>query len=132
VVILRWMRICVVGALTAAIALTVVAGTSFASHASGQIGYGGTQVLGEQFIKPKSGGSGVGIWVGVIVALGIIVVAITVGRYRMYYAIGGTDAGAAAGEFVGDVRPFVNDEGKLASLGQWFRRITAPFFHHKP
>jgi hypothetical protein len=71
--ILRWTRICVVGALTAGIVLTVVAGVSFAAHPSGQVGYGATQVLGEQFIKPKStGSSGWGLWLGLLVAFGIL------------------------------------------------------------
>jgi len=70
---LRWMRVCVVGALTAGIALTLLAGASFASHASGQVGYGATQVLGEQFIKPKSAGnSSWGLWLGLLVALLIL------------------------------------------------------------
>jgi hypothetical protein len=67
------MRLCVIGALTAGIALTVIAGASFAAHAPGQIGYGATQVLGEQFIKPRSASSSnLGFWLGLFVALAIL------------------------------------------------------------
>jgi len=41
------MRICVVGALTIGIALTVMAGASYAAHLVAQTGYGAPQVLGE-------------------------------------------------------------------------------------
>ena len=68
------MRICVVGALTVGIALTVIAGTSYAAgHVLGQTGYGAPQVLGEQFIKPKSASSSsAGLWLGLLVALLIL------------------------------------------------------------
>jgi LPXTG-motif cell wall-anchored protein len=68
------MRICVVGALTVGIALTVLAGASYAAgHIVGQTtGYGAPQVLGEQFIKPKNAGSSTGLWFGLLVALVIL------------------------------------------------------------
>ncbi|MBV8161553.1 MAG: hypothetical protein JO265_11580 [Acidimicrobiia bacterium] len=67
------MRICVVGALTVGIVLTVVASASYAAHVSGQVGYGAPQVLGEQFIKPKNASSSSwGLWLGVIIALLIL------------------------------------------------------------
>jgi LPXTG-motif cell wall-anchored protein len=74
---LRWLRICIVGALTAGIALTVFAGASFAAgHVLGQTdsGYGAPQVLGEQFIKPASSSSSSnwGLWLGLFVALAIL------------------------------------------------------------
>ena len=71
---MRWVRICVVGALTAGIALTVIAGASYAAgHVVGQTGYGAPQVLGEQFIKPQSSSSSSwGLWVGILVALAIL------------------------------------------------------------
>jgi hypothetical protein len=68
------MRICVVGALTVGIALTVIAGASYAAgHVVGQTGYGAPQVLGEQFIKPQSASSSsAGFYVGLLVALVIL------------------------------------------------------------
>ncbi|MBV9410651.1 MAG: LPXTG cell wall anchor domain-containing protein [Acidimicrobiia bacterium] len=69
------MRICIVGALTTGIALTVFAGASYAAgHVLGQTGYGAPQVLGEQFIKPASSGSSSnwGLWLGLLVALAIL------------------------------------------------------------
>ena len=73
---MRWMRICVVGALAVGIVLTVVAGASYAAHVSGQVGYGAPQVLGEQFIRPKaSGGSNWALWLGLAIALLILALA---------------------------------------------------------
>jgi hypothetical protein len=67
------MRICVVGALTVGIALTVLAGASYAVAQVGQTGYGAPQVLGEQFIKPQSASSSsAGFYVGLLVALVIL------------------------------------------------------------
>jgi hypothetical protein len=67
------MRVCIVGALTVGIALTVLAGASYAAHVTGQVGYGAPQVLGEQFIKPKSASSSsMGLWLGLFVALAIL------------------------------------------------------------
>jgi len=69
------MRVCVVGALTVGIALTVLAGASHAAgHVVGQTtGYGAPQVLGEQFIKPKNASSSsAGLWFGLLVALVIL------------------------------------------------------------
>ncbi|HEV3351423.1 MAG TPA: hypothetical protein VG076_00795 [Acidimicrobiales bacterium] len=67
------MRVCIVGALTVGIALTVVAGASYAAHVTGQVGYGAPQVLGEQFIKPQSASSSSwGLWLGLLVALAIL------------------------------------------------------------
>ena len=68
------MRVCIVGALTVGIALSVAAGASYAAgHVVGQTGYGAPQVLGDQFIKPaSSSGSNWGMWVGLLVALAIL------------------------------------------------------------
>jgi hypothetical protein len=67
------MRFCVVGALTVGIALTVIAGPSFASHITGQTGYGAPQVLGDQFIRPQSANSSSwGLWAGLLLALFIL------------------------------------------------------------
>lgn len=75
-VILRWMRVCIVGALAAGIIVAVLAGPSWA-HVVGQTGggsgYGAPQVLGEQFIKPKSASSSsAGFWIGLLVALAVL------------------------------------------------------------
>ena len=78
------MRICVVGALTIGIALTVMAGASYAAHLVGQTGYGAPQVLGEQFIKPKSASSGSGLWIGLLVALLILALAAFFGWRRTH------------------------------------------------
>jgi hypothetical protein len=80
------MRICVVGALTVGIALTVFAGASYAAaHVAGQTsGYGAPQVLGEQFIKPKSAGSSTGLWFGLLVALVILAAAAFFGWRRTH------------------------------------------------
>ena len=73
---MRWMRVCLVGALAAGLVLAIVAGPSFAIHITGQTGgsgYGAPQVLGEQFIKPKSSGSSnVGFWLGLLMALTVL------------------------------------------------------------
>ncbi|TMK83381.1 MAG: hypothetical protein E6G57_15960 [Actinobacteria bacterium] len=81
---MRWMRICVVGALTVGIALTVIAGASYAAgHVVGQTGYGAPQVLGDQFIRPKNAGSSsAGLWFGLLVALVILAAAGFVGWRR--------------------------------------------------
>ena len=81
---MRWMRICVVGALTVGIALTVIAGASYAAgHVVGQTGYGAPQVLGDQFIRPKNAGSSsAGLWFGLLVALVILAAASFVGWRR--------------------------------------------------
>jgi hypothetical protein len=69
---MRLLRISVLGALTVGLVLTMLTGWSFASHAFGQTGYG-TQVLGEQIIRPKaSGGTDWGLWIGIAAALGIL------------------------------------------------------------
>ena len=50
----------------------MLTGWSFASHTFGQTGYG-TQVLGEQIIRPKtSGGTDLGLWIGILSALFIL------------------------------------------------------------
>ena len=71
---MRWMRVCIVGALIVGIALSAAAGASYAaSHVVGQTGYGAPQVLGETFIKPQSSSSSsLGLWVGILVALAIL------------------------------------------------------------
>jgi hypothetical protein len=73
---LRWVRVGIIGAVAAGIVLAIIAGPSFAAHLTGQAsgsGYGAPQVLGEQFIKPKSSSSSnVGFWVGLLLALGIL------------------------------------------------------------
>ena len=67
------MRICVVGVLTVGIALTVIAGASYAASQVGQTGYGAPQVLGEQFIKPQAASaSSAGFYIGLLVALVIL------------------------------------------------------------
>jgi hypothetical protein len=67
---LRWVRVCVVGVVTAGIALTVFGGAAYAAHVVGQTtGYGATQVLGDQFIKSKNASSSSwGVWLGVLIA----------------------------------------------------------------
>jgi len=83
------MRICVVGALTVGIALTVIAG---ASYAAGQVvgqttGYGAPQVLGDQFINPKNASSSsAGLWLGLLVALVILAAAGFFGWRRTHAA----------------------------------------------
>ncbi|MBV9040677.1 MAG: hypothetical protein JOZ68_06715 [Acidimicrobiia bacterium] len=68
---MHWVRVCVVAALTAGIALTVLGGAAYAAHVVGQTsGYGAPQVLGDQFIRPKNASSSSwGVWLGVIIAL---------------------------------------------------------------
>lgn len=68
------MRVFLVGALTAGIALSVAAGVAHAAgHVVAQTGYGAPQVLGDQFIKPQSANSSsAGLWVGLLVALAIL------------------------------------------------------------
>ena len=67
------MRRCVVGAMTVGIALTVLAGASYAAAQVGQTGYGAPQVLGDQFIKPQSASSSsAGFYIGLLVALVIL------------------------------------------------------------
>ena len=85
------MRICVVGALTVGIALTVIPGASYAAgHVVGQTGYGAPQVLGDQFIKPKgASSSSAGLWLGLLVALVILAATAFFGWRR-------TDTGADA------------------------------------
>ncbi len=71
---MRWTRICLVAAVVAGLVLTVAAGASYAAHVSGQTGYGATQVLGEQFIKPKNASSSHwGLWLGILVALLVLI-----------------------------------------------------------
>jgi len=71
---LRWVRVCVVGVVTAGIALTLLGGAAYAAHVVGQTtGYGATQVLGDQFIRPKNASSSTwGVWLGVLIALLIL------------------------------------------------------------
>ena len=72
---MRWMRVCVVGALAAGIIIAVVAGPSWAAHVTAQTGsgYGAPQVLGEQFIKPQSASSSnTGFYIGLLVALAVL------------------------------------------------------------
>ena len=68
---MRWVRVCVVGIVTAGIGLTVFGGAAYAAHVVGQTtGYGATQVLGDQFIRPKNAASSSwGVWLGVLIAL---------------------------------------------------------------
>ena len=83
------MRICVVGALTVGIALTVLAGASYAAaHVAGQTsGYGAPQVLGEQIIKPTgASSSSAGLWFGLLVALVILAAAGFFGWRRTHAA----------------------------------------------
>jgi len=68
------MRVCIVGALAAGIVVAVLAGPSWA-HIVGQTGsgYGAPQVLGEQFIRPKTtSSSNAGFWVGLLFALAVL------------------------------------------------------------
>ena len=84
---MRWMRVCIVGALIVGIALSAASGASYAaSHVVGQTGYGAPQVLGEQFIKPQSSGSSsMGLWVGILIALGILGGTAFFGWYRVHH-----------------------------------------------
>jgi len=83
------MRVCVVGALTVGIALTVLAGASYAAgHVVGQTtsGYGAPQVLGEQFIKPQAASSAWGLWAGLGIAFLILFLSASYGWYRTHAA----------------------------------------------
>jgi hypothetical protein len=84
---LRWMRRVVLGALTAGIVLTVIAGASFASHVTAQTGYGAPQVLGDTFITPKTvGSSHLGFWLGLLIALAVIAATGFIGWRRTHAA----------------------------------------------
>jgi hypothetical protein len=68
----RWIRLCVIGALVAGIALTLLAGSSNAAHVAGQVGYGAPQVIPDNVITAKPASSHFGLWVGVIIAFAVI------------------------------------------------------------
>ena len=84
---MRWMRSVVIGALTAGIVLTVIAGASYASHVTGQVGYGAPQVLGDTFIRPRAASSShLGFWLGLLIALAVIAATGLLGWRRTHTA----------------------------------------------
>ena len=84
---MRALRISILAAVTAGVVLAIGAGWSFAAHTTGQVGYGAPQVLGDQFIKPNnSSSSGLGLWLGLLIATGILGASAFFGWYRTHHA----------------------------------------------
>jgi hypothetical protein len=80
----RWIRLCVIGALVAGIALTLLAGASNAAHIAGQVGYGAPQVIPDNVITPKPASSHFGLWLGVLIALAVIAATGLIGWRRTH------------------------------------------------
>jgi len=82
---LRWLRISILGALTAGIILAVGAGLSYAARPTGQVGYGAPQVLGDQFINPHHASSAWGLWSGLGIAFLILFLSAFYGWFRTHH-----------------------------------------------